>query len=96
MKKWDIPEITYVPIQYYTDPQSAPAEHLSNAATLCLAHHMVFTPADQLDFADVSTGFEKLLEILHLTSDQLPAIQQQAQAEHSEAAAIIGISTASQ
>jgi HD-like signal output (HDOD) protein len=96
LKKWDIPAITYVPIQYYTDPLSAPAEHLSNAATLCLAHHMVFTPADELDFADASTGLEKLLKVLQLAPDQLPAIQQQAQAERSEAAAIIGISTASQ
>ncbi|MCG6971472.1 MAG: HDOD domain-containing protein [Gammaproteobacteria bacterium] len=91
LKKWNIPDTTYVPIQYYTQPQSAPAEHLLNAATLSLAHHLVFKTADELDFGDTSTGLEKTLEMLSLAQDQLPAIQQQAQADGIEAAAIIGI-----
>jgi HD-like signal output (HDOD) protein len=92
LKKWEVPEITYVPILYYTDPQSAPAAYLSNAASMCLAHHLVFQQADELDFTDAGTDLEQILGILQLTEAQLPAIQQQAQDERLEAASIIGIS----
>jgi HD-like signal output (HDOD) protein len=92
LKKWEVPEITYVPILYYTDPQSAPAAYLSNAASLCLAHHLMFQPVAELDFTDAGTDLEQMLGILQLTQAQLPVIQQQAQDERAEAAAIIGIS----
>lgn len=92
LKKWEVPEITYVPILYYTHPQSAPAAFLPNAASLCLAHHLVFQPADKLDFTGAGTDLEQILGILQLNEAQLPAIEQQAQDERAEAAAIIGIS----
>jgi HD-like signal output (HDOD) protein len=93
LKKWDIPSTTYLPIQYYTIPLSAPAEYLVNSAALCMAHHLVYQAADELDFDDTRYNLQKTLEILQLTSDQLPAIQQQADKERSQAAAIMGIPT---
>jgi HD-like signal output (HDOD) protein len=91
LKKWEIPSTTYVPIQYYTNPQSAPAEYSVNSAALCMAHHLVFQAADELDFDDTSNGLKQTLQILQITADQLPAIQQQADKDRSQAAAVMGI-----
>ncbi len=91
LKKWEIPATTYVPIQYYTIPLSAPPEHLINAAALCMAHQLVFQAADELDFNDTGNDLKQTLEILQISPDQLPAIQQHAAKERSQAAAIMGI-----
>ncbi|KPJ92398.1 MAG: hypothetical protein AMJ53_09465 [Gammaproteobacteria bacterium SG8_11] len=93
LEKWEIPSTTYVPIRYYTNPLSAPQEHLANAAALFLAHQLVFQAADELDFEDDSNGFKQALEVLQIAQDQLPIIQQQADRERSQAAALMGIST---
>jgi HD-like signal output (HDOD) protein len=91
LKQWEIPATTYVPIQYYTNPQSAPAEYSINSAALCMAHHLVFQAADELDFDDTSSGLKQTLQILQITPDQLPALQQQADKDRSQAAAVMGI-----
>ena len=93
LKKWEIPPSTYVPIQYYTNPQSAPSDHLVNSAALCVAHHLVFQTADELDLGDTGNDLNQALEILQIIPDQLSAIQQQAMTERSQAATIMGIST---
>jgi len=91
LRKWEIPPITYVPIQYYTDPSSAPAEYLVNSAALFLAHQLVFHTATELDYDDESNGIKQALDVLQLSQDQLPAIRQQADTEQSQAASIMGI-----
>ncbi|WP_455210754.1 HDOD domain-containing protein [Kaarinaea lacus] len=92
LEKWQIPANTYVPIQYYTNPLSAPTEHVTNSTVLFLAHNLVFHTADTLNFDDADNGLNETLKVLHLTADQLPAIQQQADTERSQAAAMMGIS----
>lgn len=91
LKKWDIPSATYVPIQYYTNPLSAPSEYLTNSAVLFLAHHLVFQAAEDLNLDDTSNGMKQTLELLPINPDLLSAIQQQADTERSQAAAIMGI-----
>lgn len=91
LKKWEIPEVTYIPIQYYNNPLSAPAEHLPNAAALFLGHHLVFQPADELEFDKTGNDLKQTVGILQLSQEQLHSIQQQAETERSEAAAILDI-----
>jgi HD-like signal output (HDOD) protein len=89
LKKWEIPETTYVPIQYYTHPLDAPSEHVANAAVLFLAHQLVFKSADSIDVNETSNGIKDSLKVLPITQDQLIGIQQQADAERTQAAAIM-------
>ena len=93
LNKWDLPATTYVPIQYYTHPPAAPTDELPDAAALYLAHHLVYKPADQLDFDDTGSGLKDVLTVLNITKERLPDIQQQSVAEYAQAAAIVGIST---
>ena len=89
LKKWQIPEIIHIPIQHYTNALSSPAEYLPSAAALFLGHQLVFRPADQLDFADPE--LQQAMGILGISADQLPALEQQADAERTQAASILDI-----
>jgi HD-like signal output (HDOD) protein len=91
LKKWDIPQIIYLPIQYYTQPLSAPADRITDSAALCVAHHLVFKQAEDLDAENATNGLMDALNALNLTQIQLPAIQQQGSNELSQAGTIVGI-----
>lgn len=91
LKKWNIPQALYVPIQYYTRPMTAPPQHQVDAATLFLAHQLVFKRIEDLYTKDTTNEISDNLALLHLNQNQLLAVQQQANAALSQAAAIIGV-----
>ena len=92
LKKWEIPESIYLPIQYYTTPLSAPKDHRVDASALFVAHQLVYQKADVLN-ANETDQLQPALTTLDLSQDQLAAIQQQANADLSQAATIVGINS---
>jgi HD-like signal output (HDOD) protein len=91
LKKWDIPEAIYLPIQYYTAPSSAPTEHKPNASALYIAHQLVFSKTKTLSVDDESKDLKDALVELNLSQVQLPEIQAKADSEMKNAAVIVGL-----
>jgi len=90
LKKWDIPEIIYLPVQYYTTPISAPKDRLLDAAALFVAHQLVFKKAETLE-TDTAKELRDVLTALNLPQNLLPAIQLEGVKELSLAGSIVGI-----
>lgn len=88
--KWNIPESIYTPIQYYVNPLSAPEEYTSDAATLFLAHLMVYKDVKEFDF-EGTNHLNEVLTRLTLTEQQLTDSQQRAVTQVSQASTIVGI-----